>query len=181
MTEWFQYAFGTNRELSPLHMSVRAVAVFLICLALIRFSGRRSFAMGTPVDNVLAILLGAILSRAVVGASPFLSTVAAAVTLAALHRFMAWLGLYSHRMGRLFKGEAKIIYDNGKFNKENMRYCRITRRDLMAGIRLSANTDSFSSIRRIYVERNGRISVILKDNDDEKTDRRDRGGAVRSA
>jgi uncharacterized membrane protein YcaP (DUF421 family) len=161
--ETIDYLFGHGLSLTPLQMCLRAVVVSLCCLVLLRFSGRRSFAQGTPIDNVLAILLGAILSRAVTGASPFFSTLAAAATIAVLHRIVSWFGMHSSRMGRVFKGVPKIVYRNGKLHEKNMRYCRITKRDIMAGVRLSLHQNNLDNIRSIYVERNGRISVIRKE------------------
>ncbi len=152
--------FGHGLALTPLQMSLRALVVSFCCLLLLRFSGRRSFALGTPIDNVLAILLGAILSRAVTGASPFFSTLAAAATIAVLHRLFSWLGMRSSTMGKIFKGIPKVVYRNGKLNEKNMRYCRITKRDIMAGVRQSVHQNSLDNVHSIYVERNGRISVI---------------------
>jgi uncharacterized membrane protein YcaP (DUF421 family) len=162
--ETISYLFGHGLSLTPMQMSLRAVVVSFCCLVLLRFSGRRSFALGTPIDNVLAILLGAILSRAVTGASPFFSTLAAAATIAVLHRVISWLGMRSSVMGRIFKGVPKVVYRNGKLNEKNMRYCRITRRDIMAGVRQSLHQNTLENIHSIYVERNGRISVIANQN-----------------
>src|ERR1035437_8466696 len=78
--------FGGGSDLSPLQMSLRAVAVFVLALALIRASGRRSFGQHRPFDACATVLLGAVLSRAVVGASPFWATMAAGTTLVLLHR-----------------------------------------------------------------------------------------------
>jgi uncharacterized membrane protein YcaP (DUF421 family) len=158
--------FGNAPEdLNPLQMSLRAIIIFLICLFLIRFSGRRAFGMQMPLDNVVAVLLGAILARAVVGASPFLSTIAAAAIIAVIHRFVAWICMYSHAIGKLVKGEERILYEAGSLNYENLEKSRITEKDLREGIRLAANIESFDEIEKIYVERNGKISVIKKSRD----------------
>jgi uncharacterized membrane protein YcaP (DUF421 family) len=160
--ETLYYIFGHHEVLDPFQMSMRAIVVSFICLGLIRFSGRRAFGMGTAIDNMFAVLLGAILSRCVVGASPFLSTVSAATTIAILHRLAAWVGLYSRFFGRIIKGTAIVLFEKGKLNTANMKRCRITERDLMEGIRLNGNTESFDKIETVYVERNGKISVIKK-------------------
>lgn len=162
-SEFLEFFFGTGGDLNPWQMCCRAVLISLICLALIRFCGSRAFGMNTPLDNVVSVLLGAILARAVVGASPFFGTVMAAGTIALVHRLAAWAGMYSRFFGKLVKGEAKVVYENGKFNYETMEACRITKHDLMEGIRLTSNLESFDRIKKVYVERNGKISVIKKE------------------
>jgi len=88
--------FGQGRDLDPLQMSLRAVLVFLIALVLIRVSGRRSFGQRSPFDSVVVILLGATLSRAIVGASPFVATVLASLVIVVCHRLLAWICMRAH-------------------------------------------------------------------------------------
>ncbi len=165
MRDYMLYTFGQDDELNALQMTVRALIVSFVCLLLLRFSGRRSFALGTPIDNVLAILLGAILSRSVTGASPFIPTLCAAATVAVIHRSVSWAGMHSRKLGSIFKGSPKVVYRNGKLLEKNMQYCRVTRRDIMAAVRLSVHRNSLKNIETIYVERNGQISVVEKEPD----------------
>lgn len=162
MFELAQEIFGKGKDLTVLQMSARALVMFFVCLILIRFAGRRAFGIHTPLDNVLGILLGAILSRAVTGASPFLPIIAAGATIAVLHRIFAWLGLYSKLLGRMVKGEAMVLYENGKLDRKNMRACCITEKDIMEGLREYANVSSYDEVKTIYAERNGKISVVKK-------------------
>jgi uncharacterized membrane protein YcaP (DUF421 family) len=163
MIELLEKIFGVGKNLTALQMSLRALVMFLVCLGLIRFAGRRAFGQHTPLDNVLAILLGAILSRAVTGASPFLATVGAGVTITVIHRFFAWLGIYSQFFGKVVKGEAMILYENEKFYRENMNFCCITEKDIMESLRLCANLDSLDKVKAIYGERSGYISIVKKE------------------
>lgn len=163
--ETILFLFGPDDDdaLTVLNMCLRALVVSAYCLALLRISGRRAMALGTPIDNVYAILLGAVLSRAVTGASPFVPTVTAAATITLLHRLVSFASLYSKKIGRMVKGQAKVVYRNGQFNTRNMKYCRMSMRDLMAGVRVSSGLDRLDSVKAVYVERNGEISVIRKD------------------
>jgi uncharacterized membrane protein YcaP (DUF421 family) len=156
--------FGVGRSLSPLQMSLRAVVVATICLILVRFSGRRLFGMGMAIDNVMGFLLAGVLSRAIVGVSPFFSTIAAAVTICFLYRFAAWACLYNKTFNGWLKGEERLVYHDGEFIRENMKYCRISEIEILEGIRLNAHMDNYNNIKSIYVERSGRISVVLKEN-----------------
>jgi hypothetical protein len=75
--KWIVWLFGQGSELEIWQMMARAVAIFFIALLLIRASGRRFFGQHAPFDACVTVLLGAVLSRAVAGASPFWATVAA--------------------------------------------------------------------------------------------------------
>ena len=161
MNEFYQF-IGEGKELNPLQMAIRAILIFLMGLLLIRFSGRRTFGMISPFDNVISVLLGAILSRAVIGASPFLPTVMAAFVIVSLHRLFAWIALYNDVFGSLIKGNAKIIYEDGKIIRKNMKRFFITDKDLVEEIRLQGNVESFDEIKSAYIERNGKISIIKK-------------------
>ena len=161
MSEFYQF-IGEGKELNTLQMAIRAFIIFLIALAFIRFSGRRTFGMLSPFDNVISILLGAILSRAVIGASPFLPTVIAAFVIVVLHRLFAWISLYNDVFGSLIKGNAKIIYKDGEIIRSNMKRFYITDKDLLEGIRLQGNVESLDEIKSAYIERDGKISIIKK-------------------
>jgi uncharacterized membrane protein YcaP (DUF421 family) len=118
--------------------------------------------MKMPLDNVLTILLGAILSRAIVGASPFLPILCSALTLTFLYRVFAGLAFYSKWIGRMVKGSSQVLYKDQKLMEENMKKAMITNHDLMEGIRINSNLNSLDKIDTVYVERNGEISVIKK-------------------
>jgi len=161
MDEFYQI-IGVGKELTVLQMAIRAIIIFLIALVLIRFSGRRTFGILSPFDNVICVLLGAILSRAVTGASPFIATIIATCVIVVLHRLFAWIALYSDGFGRLIKGDAKIIYKDGKIIRSNMKKFFISDKDLIEGIRLQGNVESLDEIESAYIERDGKISVIKK-------------------
>jgi len=161
MNEFYQL-IGEGKELNIFQMAIRAAMIFLIALVLIRLSGKRTFGMLSPFDTVISILLGAILSRAVIGASPFVATVFASVVIVILHRLFAWISLYNDVFGSLIKGNAKIIYEDGKIIRKNMQKFFITDKDLKEGIRLQGNVESLDEIKRVYIERDGKISVIKK-------------------
>jgi uncharacterized membrane protein YcaP (DUF421 family) len=142
-------------------MSFRALVVFLAALIYIRFSGRRAFGLHSSFDNVLSILLGAVLARAITGDSPFYSTLFAAFVLAFLHRLFAWLTLKSDFVGKIIKGEALPIYRDGQLIEKNMQKCLITHKDLLENMRHN-NIETLDEVSSANVERSGKISFIKK-------------------
>src|SRR4051812_24194899 len=111
--------FGHGKDLNALQMSSRSILVFVIALILIRISGRRSFGLHTPLDNIIAISFGAVLSRAIVGASPFVPVIVACFVIVLLHRFFGWLIVKSPKFASMVEGDKILVFEKGKFIEEN--------------------------------------------------------------
>jgi uncharacterized membrane protein YcaP (DUF421 family) len=154
--------FGRGEDLTALQMAVRSFIMFFIALALIRLGGMRIFGKKTAFDNILVIMLGAILARGVVGASPFFSAVAAAAVMVVIHKILAFLAMKHVWVGMVVKGYRRSLYKNGQFNLKNMRITSISKDDLMEGVRIEINSDNLDEVKEVHIEKNGQISVVKK-------------------
>ncbi|HLX93459.1 MAG TPA: YetF domain-containing protein [Puia sp.] len=154
--------FGEGRDLNILQMTCRGIVIFFVALLLIRISGRRSFGVRTPLDNIISISLGAILSRAVVGASEFLPVVVCSLAIVCLHRFCSWLIVRHETIARIFEGNKMLLFSDGHFIRKNVSRALVSEEDIREGIRKSALTDDLDQIDKVYIERNGEISAIKK-------------------
>lgn len=157
-----QQLFGSGEQLTPLQMGVRAFIMFFITLGLIRIGGMRIFGKKTAFDNILVIMLGAILARGVVGASPFLSTVVAGGVMVLIHKVLALLALKYVWVGKIVKGIHRSLFRNGEMNTRNMRIAAISKDDLMEGVRLQINSNSLEDVEEAYIEKNGQVSIVEK-------------------
>lgn len=160
MDEFITTVFGRGRNLDILQMSCRAFVLFFVTLALIKIAGVRTFGTRSAFDNVIVIMLGAIISRAVVGVSPFFPTLAASLVLCVIHRVLGQVSVRFNTVSRLVKGQEKVLYKNGQFYKKNMERCHITMGDLMGQLRLKGNTTNLKNVREIIFERSGEISIV---------------------
>lgn len=164
MNEFYELIGEGSDEPTPMQMGIRAAIVFIIALILIRFSGRRAFGQRSPFDMVIAMLLGAILSRAIVKSEiPFFAPIVASIVVCVLHFAFALITTYSRVFGEIIKGKAKLLYKDGVMDKKIMRRSFITDRDMKEGIRKAINTDDVSNIREVWLERDGSISVVKKE------------------
>ena len=80
--------FGQGINLNILQMTLRAILIFFIALVLIRYTGMRMFGIKSAFDICVTIIFGAVLARAIVGASPFVPTIVASVALVIVHKII---------------------------------------------------------------------------------------------
>jgi len=157
--EW-NVLFGSGEDLTPLQMGFRAFLMFFVTLILIRIGGMRIFGKKTAFDNILVIMLGAVLARGVVGASPFISTVVAGTVMVVIHKILAILAMKYTCVGKIVKGVHRSLYKDGQMNKLNMQASSISKDDLMESVRLMINKDTLEDVKEIKIEKNGQLSVI---------------------
>ncbi len=155
--------FGEGKDLTILQMSSRGVVIFIVTLILIHVSGTRSFGLKKALDNIVVILLGAVLSRAVVGASPFIPVVSTSFVIVLLHRLCAWVSIHNKWFSKLVDGEKVLVFKDGIADRRNMDKCLVSDEDLREQVRLKAQTDSLERIKEVYMERNGEMSAVKKE------------------
>ena len=159
----FDALIGTGTDLSVSQMTVRGIIVFTLALVMLRVAGRRSFGIGTPFDRVVTILLGAILSKAVAGSSPFVPTLVTSGCLVVLHRALAWLVFRFPGLSRVIEGEKILLFNKGKFLTENHRKALVQKEDIYQGLRKVAQTENMDTIDKVYIERNGEVCAVKKE------------------
>ncbi|ALW85000.1 hypothetical protein AUC43_07780 [Hymenobacter sedentarius] len=165
MKELWDTLFGlhaTSTTITALQMMTRALLVFFAALLLLRVSGKRTFGGNATFDIVVKIMLGAVLSRTVVAASPFCGTLLACLVLVGLRRLLAWGSFHSHLVGRLVKGDEYVLVENGQINQENLSRNNLSRKDLMEGVRESGHLETLDEDEIVRLERDGSISVVKK-------------------
>lgn len=154
--------WGNKEEIGLLECAARAAVMFLLMIVMIRLSGMRSFGKGDVFDNILTILLGAVLARGIVGATPFLSAVAGGVTIMVIHNILSNLSFYNQLIGRVVKGKCMLLYSKGEFNMHNMSIANISKHDIEEQLRLAVHANSLDEIEEIYFERTGKVSFVKK-------------------
>jgi uncharacterized membrane protein YcaP (DUF421 family) len=150
----------TGQDLSASQMGLRAMVVYLAWLAAVRFADKRLLGKYSPFDVVLAVILGAVLGRAINGSTPFFETMWAGVVLVGMHWLFAILSARSHGFGKLVKGEPRLLVWNGEVRRVEMRKSHLSDRDLLEMLRLNGKVNDPADVAAAYLERNGEISVL---------------------
>ena len=154
--------FGQGFNLNILQMTLRAILIFFIALVLIRYTGMRMFGIKSAFDICVTIILGAVLARGIVGASPFIPVTVASIALVIVHKIIGALSVNNQTISHLVKGVPYSLYKDGKLNDKNLRKCLLSYGDIMEEVRLALNANSLDNIEEIFMERSGKISVIEK-------------------
>jgi uncharacterized membrane protein YcaP (DUF421 family) len=153
---------GKATELTLLNISLRALIIFVIGLALVRIGDRRSLSEKTAFDAIFIVLVGSMLSRAINGTAPFFTTIAAGLVLMLIHRGCAFGACKSHWFGKLLKGRPVTLVRNGKVDRDQMARCLVSEHDFEEDLRLDGKTEDVGTIRLAQLERSGDISFIKK-------------------
>jgi uncharacterized membrane protein YcaP (DUF421 family) len=142
-------------------IAVRVVFAYLVLLALLRASGKRTIAHGSPFDFVLALVLGDMIDDllwAEVSAAKF--TIAAG-TLTLAHTLVSVAGAWSERFSTWVSGSPAAVFEHGRPRGRVLRAERIGRPELERLLRLEGVApDEWNDVRCANVEVSGHPSVL---------------------
>ena len=162
LKELLTYLLGIGQEdLDILQMTVRALIVYPLGIALVHVGDKRFLGGIAAFDFLLAIIIGSILSRAISGGAPFLSSIAASFALVLAHRGFASLGFRWDGFARIVKGSPRQLVRDGQILWKEMGKSSIGEEDLRGAARRHGHTTSLDEVSQAFLERNGDISIIL--------------------
>lgn len=151
------------KDLSVAQMCLRSVVVFVAAIIMVRAGHKRFLGKLSALDAILGFILASVLARAVNGSAAFFPTLAASFLLVILHRVCAALAFRWDRFGVLVKGDCSQLVQDGRMMKAAMRKNSISEKDLHEELRLKANTDQLGKVEKMFIERSGELSVVLKE------------------
>lgn len=165
MVEILRTIFGGDAPDLPLHwgqVAARAIVVYLAGLLIVRLGKSRLLSRATPLDVILAFMLGSILSRGITGSAAISHTVVASATLVLAHWAFTALACRSHWWGDVIKGRTHVLVSDSEIDHSNMRRSHISEHDLYEALHLNANIDDLGQVAAAYKERSGEISIVRK-------------------
>lgn len=114
--------------------------IFRFGLAALRIGKSRTLSQATAFDALLALILGSVLARGIIGSVPLL-TILSSSTLVGLHWLLSLAAAKSHWFGELVKGRVKKLVSDGVINWDRMQESHISEHDLLEETRLNANLE----------------------------------------
>lgn len=144
------------------HFVLRAIAVYLMVIVLIRMSGKRSVGQFTPFDLVLLILIGNAVQNGLNGGDNSLTgAMILAGTLIALNYGVAFLTSRFRGAEQLIEGVPMVLARDGVMFPEVLRRELVSEDDFHAALRAN-NLGSLEDVALALLETNGVISVVPK-------------------
>ncbi|MGA9795154.1 MAG: YetF domain-containing protein [Rhizomicrobium sp.] len=161
MEQFFDTLFGIKDHLSFGQECARAVLIFVYGLAMLRFSGKRTFARWPALDLVITIVIGSNLSRALTGSAPLPGTLAAVAIMVGLHLVTTFAASRSTWWSRLLEGAGTPLAQHGNVDERERCRAFISDEDMKEALR-QAGVEKMEDNKLMTLETNGKISVIHK-------------------
>lgn len=142
---------------------LRAAAVYMILLVIMRIAGKRTLAQVTVFDFILLLIIGEATQQALLG-NDFSVTNAAIViaTLVLLDIGLSVLKQRSKRLDRIIDDSPVVIVDNGQLLWDRMNRARIDEQEILVAAREAHGLERLDQIKYAVLERSGGISIIPK-------------------
>ena len=140
---------------------LRASLVYLVLLAMVRLSGKRTVGQFTPFDLVVVMLLSEAVSGSITGQDASLpGGLIAAATLVALDVLIATASSRSRHFDAVVQGNPVLVGRDGVIYEEVLRRQRVPRSDIDKALR-DADCD-IEDMRMAIIEADGNINILKK-------------------
>ena len=150
---------------------LRATAIYVMVMVLIRLSGKRAVGQFTPFDLVMLILIGNAVQNGINGGDNSLTgALIMATTLIVLNYGVALATSRNARLERIVEGVPVVLARNGHVYEQVLREQLVSFADFHKALRLHDIVD-MDDVALALLENNGTISVVPRQD----------GGAERAA
>ena len=140
---------------------LRAAAIYLFLLAVVRMSGKRTLAQVTVFDLVLLLIITEATQQAMTGDEFSMTDAALLVaTLVAINRISDVLSLRYKRADLVLNDAPLVLIDNGEILDDRLRHAHVTRELILEEARKTQGVGRLEEIQYAVLERSGAISVI---------------------
>ncbi len=133
---------------------------YVALVLLLRVSGKRTLTKLNAFDLVVTVALGSTLATVLLSKSVALAEgVLALALLVSLQFALTWLQVRSPRVQALVKAEPTLLLYRGRFLDGALRAERVTREEVLAGLRSSGVNDA-GQAHAVVLETDGSLSVL---------------------
>ena len=152
----------SSRDILWWQECIRAIIIFCAGLVMLRLFGRRAFGEQTPLDILMAIMVGSNLSRAVTANAAFFPTLAATLLMLLVYWLLAHCTARWPGLARIVKGRAVPLVSKGRLDRRAMLRAAVGEADMEEAARTSSVKDA-DGIEQAMLERSGKISIVPRE------------------
>ncbi|HEY0939586.1 MAG TPA: YetF domain-containing protein [Steroidobacter sp.] len=140
---------------------LRATAVYLILLVIMRVAGKRTLAQVTVFDFILLLIIGEATQQALLAEDFSIINAAIVIgTLVLLDIGLSLLKLRSRTLDRIIDDTPVVIVDHGKLLRDRMDRARIDEQEILIAARELHGLERLEQIKYAVLERSGGISIV---------------------
>ena len=144
---------------------LRAVVVYVVLLAMIRISGKRTMGQFTPFDVLLIVLLGNAVQNSLLGADQsLLGGLLLAAVLITINWIVGFVSARSRMAERVIEGEPIVLARDGQLFQRVLRRELVSENDFNEALRQNGEL-TMKDVALALLETDGRISVVPKKKD----------------
>lgn len=140
---------------------LRATAVYLILLVIMRIAGKRTLAQVTTFDFILLLIIGEATQQALLAEDFSILNAAIVIgTLVLLDIGLSLLKQHSEALDRIIDDTPVVIVDHGKLLRDRMDRARIDEQEILVAARELHGLERLEQIKFAVLERSGGISIV---------------------
>lgn len=143
-------------------VAAKAALIYLVAVIGLRVAQRRTLSQWTAIDFAASVAVGAIIGRTALASNQsFVFGVVALVTLLVCHS-IAMFARYNRGLAKLVDHRVRVIVENGKLRRGQMRICGLTKNDVEARLR-QLGVNDLDGIRYVLYETKGELTIVRDD------------------
>lgn len=148
-----------HSNLSVLEFIIRATAIFLFVLLLLRIGGKRQIAQMSPTEFISILLISNAVQNSMNGGDNSLTGgLILAATLIAISVAISYMTFKSKRVSKIFEGSPVLLVHRGKMIDKHLHAERITHDELISMLKRQ-NIHNLNDIRNAVLEPDGNLTV----------------------
>jgi uncharacterized membrane protein YcaP (DUF421 family) len=140
--------------------AVAVPLIYIVLIALIRLSGKRTTSQMNNFDWIVTVALGSLVAAGITSSSASVLQVLLAITLLIGLQFaVTWLVLRSDTIRRWVKPRPRLLFYEGEFLCRDMRAERVSELEVLAAIRASGH-HQLKDVGAVVLETDATLSVL---------------------
>ena len=140
--------------------SVISAVLYVLVIAFIRFSGKRSTSQMNNFDWIVTVAMGSLVASGILLKDVTIAEVAVAITVLLLCQYIVTKTVVTNiAFTRIVKSRPRLLFREGRFQVDAMQRERVTEREIRAAIR-GKGIGCYQKVAAVVLEADATLSVI---------------------